>query len=150
MGLFSGLGNAIAGVMGMVGIGPDSAAAQAANVGAQNQLNAEVTAQEERIRSATNLMEQEQANRQVEGSQRAAIGGSGVSMNTGSPLDAEASTFISDQFKDQVAVFNGQVNLAQDQAQAASAALAASATEKGANASAAATDFSLLAMLFKK
>jgi len=149
MGLLSGLGNIVQGVMGMVGIGPDSAAALASDAAAQNQATAEVTAAEANIRSSTNLMEQSMANRVTEGAQRADIGGSGVELSTGSPMDAMTSTYIQDQFKDQVAVFNGQVNIAADQAAAIAAGIQGQAAASGATSSAIGTDVGIASTIYK-
>ena len=134
------LGNVVGGVLGMIGIGPDSASAIAAKQGLQNAAQQQLLAEEENIRSRTNLMEQDQANRATEGGQRAAIGGSGVAIGTGSPLDAQYATYAQDQFKDQVAVFNGQVNVAADQAAAIAAQTQGQAAAAGAQASAISND----------
>ncbi len=147
MGLLSGVGNLMQGVMGMVGIGPDSAAALASDAAAQNQATAEVTAAEAKIRASTNLMEQQQANRATEGAQRADIGGSGVAMSTGSPLDAMTNTYIQDQFKDQVAVFNGMVNVAADQAAAINQGIQGQAASAGATSNAVSSDAGIAATI---
>lgn len=93
-------------------------AAHAAQAAGDLNAQAEWTNEQEAvIRAETNLTEQTQANRQAEGQQRASIAGSGVSVATGSPLDAEVEQRQSDLFKDQVAIFNGIVNASYDQAQ---------------------------------
>ena len=134
------LGSLSATVGSLLGLGPDSAAAQTANAAAQNQVNGEVTAAEEQIRAQTNLIEQAQANRQTEGAQRVAISGSGVTVSTGSPLDAQTATYIQDQFKDRVAVFNGEVNVNADQASVLAGITEANAASSQAESSAVSSD----------
>ena len=143
MGFLGGIGDAFEGMLGVVGIGPDSAAALAKTTANQNAAQQEAMAAEENIRSHTNLMEQEQANRATEGSQRAAIGGSGVAIGIGSPLDAQYATYAQDQFKDAVAIFNGQVNVAADQAAANASATQGQAAAAGATSSAISNDASM-------
>ena len=147
-GILGDIGGGISGFMGMLGIGPNSAAAMAQDAAAQNQAQAEVTAAEAKIRASTNLMEQQQMNRATEGAQRAAIGGSGVTQ-TGSALDTEMNTYAEDQFKDQVAVFNGLVNVSADQANAIAQGIQGKAAAAGANASAVSSDAGIATTIAK-
>lgn len=142
------LGNVGGGILGMLGIGPDSASALAKQQGLQNAAQQQLMAEEEAIRSRTNLMEQDQANRATEGGQRAAIGGSGVAIGTGSPLDAQYATYAQDQFKDEVAVFNGKVNVAADQAAAIAAQTQGAAAAAGARSSAIGSDASMAVSIY--
>ncbi|MHB8414003.1 MAG: hypothetical protein ACYDB1_01215 [Acidiferrobacteraceae bacterium] len=115
-----GVGVAAVGVVG--GIVESNAASNAASAAASNQAyQDQVTKAESEIRAETNLTEQEKANRATEGEQRLAEAGSGFDVSAGSPLDAQFAQFATDQFKDQVAVFNGLVNASADQAAAINA-----------------------------
>jgi hypothetical protein len=145
--LATGVGGIIEGVGGIIGIGGDSAAALAADATKQNEANLQVTAEEEAIRAKVNLTEQEQANRATEGKQRAAIGGSGVAMNTGSPLDAMAATYEQDQFKNSVAIFNGEVNVAADQAQQIAQGTQGASSVAAGQSSAIGTDAGIVSLL---
>lgn len=146
--LGSTVGGVLGGVLGAFGIGPDSAASLAAKQGLENAAQQQLMAEEEAIRSRTNLMEQDQANRATEGAQRAAIGGSGVAIGSGSSLDAQYATYAQDQFKDQVAVFNGQVNVAADQAAAIASQTQGRAASAGAQGSAISNDVGMASTIY--
>lgn len=102
-------------VDGVLQIGSAAQQKHAAEYNAAVDANNQVIAEE---RSKLNVEEVLHQNRQEEGAQRAAYGGSGVTM-TGSPMDEFASKAISDSFKVQVAKFNGLVDATHDQAQQA-------------------------------
>lgn len=90
--------------------GQDQAAAEKYNsvVSAEN-------AQIAKMRANLNVEEIAKQDRYTKGEQIAAYGGSGVRL-TGSPMDELAFQSINDHFKQQVAKFNGLVNVGADQA----------------------------------
>ncbi len=135
-------------ILGALGIGGDSAAAKANSAAAQQAYQDQITKAEEEIRAETNLTEQEKANRVSEGQQRLAEGSSGFDVSSGSPLDAQFAQFAADQFKDQVAVFNGLVNVGADQAAAINATNQGAAVAQGAQAQAMGSDVSIASAIF--
>ena len=146
-GLLSDIGGAIEGLGSIFGLGGESAASQAQNAAKQQAYNDQITKAEEEIRAQTNLTEQEKTNRYTEGEQRVAEGASGFDVASGSTLDAQFSQFASDQFKDNVAVFNGMVNAQADQGAAAAALTQGAVTSAGATQSAVAGDVSMAATI---
>jgi hypothetical protein len=102
-------------VNGVMAIGSAAQQKHAAEYNMAVDANNQIIAEE---RSKLNVMEVEHQNRTEEGAQRAAYGGSGVTMS-GSPMDEFASKAISDSFKVQVAKFNGLVDAGHDMAQGA-------------------------------
>lgn len=69
-------------------------------------------------RSQLNVEEIQKQERYQQGEAKEAYAGSGVRIDTGSPLDELASQHIQGSFREQVAFFNGQVNASQDEANA--------------------------------